>query len=211
MRKALLLRWGVVALVVMAAMAWGYNILTTERKINPSLPVYGQKSEDGTEHRVAGFSFVNQDGRTVTEKDFEGNIYVADFFFINCEGICPAMSAQMKRVHDHFIENPSVMLLSHTVKPEEDSVGALKKYSVDHGADPGKWHFVTGDKESIYRLARESYLVTASEGDGGHEDLVHTQYFALVDGRRRLRGFYDGTDSAEVNKLIGDINILNAE
>ena len=118
------------------------------------------------------------------------------------------MSTQLERVQARFKTETSVMILSHTVDPTRDSILALNRYATLHGADPKKWHFLTGDKKQLYDLARHSYLVTATDGNGGAEDFVHTEQFALVDKEKHIRGFYDGTDSVEVNRLIVDIEQL---
>lgn len=208
--KAVIIRWAVVAVIVFAAMIWGYFIITENQIKESSLPVYGQRNGDSTDHTISTFSLKDQDGKIITQSDFNGKIYVADFFFTTCEGICPLMSDQMERIAGKFKGNTNVLLLSHTVKPEEDSVPVLKTYAKNHNADSSQWHFVIGEKSVINKLARTSYLVGGTEGNET-SDFVHTQYFALIDPQKRIRGFYDGTDSIEVNKLISDIDILLKE
>lgn len=208
--KAVIFRWVVVAVVVMAAMTWGYFIINGSHIKMSALPVYGQRNNDSTDHKIADFQLTDQEGKIITQNDFNDKIYVADFFFTTCEGICPKMSNQMERIADKYKDNSSVLILSHTVKPEEDSVSVLKAYAEDHHADPSKWFFVTGKRNEINRLARKSYLVGGTEGNDD-EDFVHTQYFTLIDTQKRIRGFYDGTDSTEVNKLIADIEVLLRE
>ncbi|HXC05887.1 MAG TPA: SCO family protein [Bacteroidia bacterium] len=177
-----------------------------------TLPFYGDKvagpKGDTTYHTVGPFSLINQLGKTITEKDLDGKIYVADYFFANCRSICPKMSSQLERVQTRFKNEPDFMILSHTVDPARDTVAALERYASMHQADPQKWFFLTGDKKQLYDLARHSYLVTATEGNGGAEDFVHTEQFALVDKEKHLRGFYDGTDSAKVSQLISDVEQL---
>jgi len=178
------------------------------------LPIYGEKDIKGTDtlfHSVPSFSFINQDGTITTDKDFEGSVYVTDFFFTTCGSICPIMSTQMERVAAAFKNNKEVKFLSHTVDPETDSVKQLKQYAISHHADTKQWMFVTGDKKQLYNIARKGYLLDAHQGDGGVDDFIHTQNFALIDKDKRIRGFYDGTDSSEVNQLINDINLLLAE
>ncbi len=205
--KAVLFRWLIVGIIVLSAMIWGYFIITENVVRKPSLPVYGVKNNDSTDHVIAVFSLTDQNGKIITEENFSGKIYVADFFFANCEGICPVMSSQMERVAENYRANTNVMFLSHSVKPEEDSVPVLKEYAEKHQANDDQWHFVTGKRSEINTLARSSYLLVGEEDDGGI-DFVHTPFFALIDTQKRIRGFYDGTDSTDVNKLIGDINIL---
>ncbi|MBP6334392.1 MAG: SCO family protein [Bacteroidia bacterium] len=189
-------------------MYWGYRISNPEKPDEVVLPVFGPPGEEGTGHFISDFSFTDQTGKEITQNDFKDKYYVTDFFFVRCEGICPIMTNQMKRVYDKFKSDDRIRFLSHTVKPEQDSVSVLAEYAREHGADPSIWHFVTGDKKSLYQMARKSYLVTVSEGDGSQEDLVHTQFFALVDPQRRIRGYYDGTDSLEVDKLIHDLGVV---
>lgn len=182
------------------------------------LAIYGEKSyeskngkSDTTYHTIQNFSFTNQDGKTVTEKDFENSVYVTDFFFTTCHTICPIMSTQMERIANHFKGNKEVKFLSHTVDPEIDTVEQLKSYAIKHNADAKQWMFVTGEKKALYDIARTSYLLDASEGNGGPDDFIHTQNFALIDKDKRIRGYYDGTDSTQMNQLIKDIDLLLSE
>ncbi|MEO5643497.1 MAG: SCO family protein [Bacteroidia bacterium] len=159
-------------------------------------------------HLVFDFSLTDQTGKTVTRKDFENSITVVDFFFTSCQGICPVMNTQMKRVYDKFRGNKEVKFISHTVNPEKDSVEVLAAYAKKFDADASQWHFVTGDKPQLYKLARKSYLISDTNGNGGVEDFVHSQNFAMIDKEGHIRGVYDGTDSVEVNRLIIEINVL---
>ncbi len=162
-------------------------------------------------HTIADFSFVNQNGKTITQKDYEGKIYVADFFFTTCGSICPKMTANLFDVQKAIANNPKVMLLSHTVFPETDSVPALKAYAIKHGVNDAKWNLVTGDKRKIYTMARKSYLAVKLGRPDQLYDMVHTENFVLVDAKRRVRGFYDGTKKEEITQLIEDINFLSNE
>lgn len=162
-------------------------------------------------HTISDFSFVNQNGKTITQKDYEGKIYVADFFFTTCGSICPKMTTNLVEVQKAIINNPKVMLLSHTVFPEVDNVSVLKAYAVKNGVDDSKWNLVTGDKKEIYAMARKSYLAVKMGKPSELYDMVHTENFVLVDAKRRVRGFYDGTKEEDVLKLIEDINFLSNE
>lgn len=162
-------------------------------------------------HTIADFSFTNQNGKTITQKDYEGKIYVADFFFTTCGSICPVMSKNMIDVQNAFLNNPKVMILSHTVTPEIDSVPVLKKYALKEGVIDTKWNLVTGDKKDIYRMARKSYLAVKLGKPEELYDMVHTENFVLVDADKHVRGFYDGTKKEEVQKLIEDIKWLLTE
>lgn len=161
-------------------------------------------------HKIADFAFTNQNGKTITQKDYEGKIYVADFFFTTCGSICPKMTTNLVEVQKAILNNPKVMLLSHTVTPEIDSVPVLKAYAVKNGVVDSKWNLVTGDKKDIYTMARKSYLAVKLGKPDELYDMVHTENFVLVDSKRRVRGFYDGTDKKEIERLIADINWLSA-
>ncbi len=163
---------------------------------------------DSVHHIVKNFSFIDQTGKTITENDFKGKLYVTNFFFTTCVSICPVMNNQMQRVAEAYKNEPNVLFLSHTVYPENDSVSVLAAYAETQNADASRWHFVTGSKKAIYDMARTSYLLSADSGDGGIDDFVHTQKLALVDTDRHVRGIYDGLNPKDVDRLIGDIAIL---
>jgi protein SCO1/2 len=149
-------------------------------------------------HRIADFSLTNQNGKTITQNDFR-------------ENICIAMTDNLLKVQKKIKNNPNVMLLSHSVTPKIDSVAQLKKYALEKGVIDQKWHLVTGDKKVIYELARKSYLAVKEDGDGGSFDMIHTENFILVDPDRRVRGFYDGTDLKEIQRLLEELEILIQE
>ena len=162
-------------------------------------------------HTIADFSFVNQNGDTITQKNYEGKIYVADFFFTTCGSICPKMTTNLADVQKAILNNPKVMLLSHTVFPEVDSIPVLKAYAIKHGVVDSKWNLVTGDKKEIYTMARKSYLAVKLGRPDQLYDMVHTENFVLVDQKRRVRGFYDGTNKEEIKRLLDDIDFLSKE
>ncbi|WP_406844810.1 SCO family protein [Flavobacterium soyae] len=162
-------------------------------------------------HTIADFSFINQNGDTITQKNYEGKIYVADFFFTTCGSICPKMSTNLVEVQKAVLNNPKVMLLSHTVFPEVDSVSVLKAYAVKYGVVDSKWNLVTGDKKEIYTMARKSYLAVKLGRPDQLYDMVHTENFVLVDQKRRVRGFYDGTKKEDISRLLEDIDFLSKE
>ncbi len=159
-------------------------------------------------HTIANFELINQNGDTITEQDYEGKIYVADFFFTTCPTICPIMTKNMATIQGNILEDDDVLLLSHSVTPQIDSVPQLKKYAIEKGVVDAKWNLVTGDKKQIYELARKSYLAVKTDGDGGPFDMIHTENFILVDKEKRIRGFYDGTNPEEIEKLLGDLAVL---
>ena len=161
-------------------------------------------------HKIGDFSLTNQNGKIITQDDYKNKIYVADFFFTTCQTICPIMTKNMHEVQKQFITDDEVMILSHTVTPDIDTVAQLKRYAQEKGVNASKWNLVTGDKKQIYELARKSYLAVKDDGDGGPFDMIHTENFMLIDKERQIRGFYDGTDMKEVERLIDDIKILKA-
>lgn len=207
-----------IAVVLAVAIPVAYTILAPSEPlpiyqpadINPKL-VDESVQHQTHSHRVGAFSLWNQNGQNITEANYEGKIYVADFFFATCEGICPKMSAQMERMSAVFANDAEIMFLSHSVTPEIDSVEVLSEYAQLYGAEAGKWNLVTGDKKQIYELARKHYFAVTTEGDGGKSDFIHTENFVLVDKDKRLRGFYDGTDPDAVNQCIEDIRTLKEE
>lgn len=161
-------------------------------------------------HTIADFKLVNQNGDTITQADYADKIYVADFFFTTCATICPIMTDHMVQIQKELRNDPDILLLSHSVTPDIDTVAQLKRYAVKKGVDDRKWNLVTGDKRQIYELARKSYLA-AKDAPYNKYDLVHTENFVLVDKQRRIRGFYDGTDPESIDQLLEDIQILKKE
>jgi protein SCO1/2 len=162
-------------------------------------------------HKIAPFSFENQNGKTITQDDYEGKIYIADFFFTTCPTICPKMTANMVNIQEEILNDSTVMLLSYSVTPKIDSVLQLKKYAIEKGVNDEKWNLLTGNKKEIYTMARKSYLVVKEDGDGGPYDMIHTENFILVDPEKRIRGFYDGTDTLAMRELLIDLEILKDE
>lgn len=171
------------------------------------------------DHTIADFAFTNQNGKIVTQKNYEGKIYVADFFFTTCGSICPKMTNNMVWLQNQIKNNPKVMLLSHSVTPDIDSVSVLKKYALKKGVIDSKWNLVTGNKKDIYYIARKSYLAVKTGKPSEMYDMVHTENFILVDSKRRIRGFYDGTNLdgptepgiKNVKQLLEDITFLCSE
>ena len=169
-------------------------------------------SNYSTIHQIPNFSFTNQDNQTVSEKTVDGKIYVANFIFTRCGSICPKMTANMGILQNKFKEDKDIIFLSHSVTPEMDSVPALRRYANQKGIISGKWHFMTGNKEEIYRLAKQQYFAGDTIGyyQSGNE-FLHTENFILVDKHRRIRGVYNGTLPIEMDRLIDDIGNLKQE
>jgi protein SCO1 len=161
-------------------------------------------------HRIADFSLINQNGETITQEFYKNKIYVADFFFTTCQTICPIMTDHMYDIQKETISDPDVLLLSHSVTPEIDSVAQLKRYAKKKLVNASKWNLVTGDKKQIYELARKSYLAVKDAGSGGPFDMIHTENFMLIDKKQQIRGFYDGTEAKEIERLLEDIKVLKA-
>lgn len=175
--------------------------------VNPEL-VDSTMQHVAIDHRIADFKFTNQNGKIITQKEYEGKVYVADFFFTTCPTICPIMTKNMADVQNALKDNDQVMLLSHTVMPDVDTVPVLKKYAVENGVNDQKWNLVTGAKEDIYSIARKSYLAVKLGAPEELYDMVHTENFVLVDQKRRVRGFYDGTNADDMKRLIEDVKFL---
>jgi protein SCO1/2 len=178
------------------------------------LPILGAREVVGTDsvyHVIAPFQFVDQDSTLVTNATVAGKIYVADFFFTSCRTICPIMKKQMLRVYEATTDMPDVLLISHTIDPEWDTVALLHDYAERLGVDSRRWHFVTGIKDSIYKIAQTSYYATAMEDRTEPDGFIHSGAFLLIDRKGRIRGKYDGTREEEVNQLVGDIKRLRRE
>jgi protein SCO1/2 len=178
--------------------------------VNPQL-VDSDMQRTAKAHRIADFSLIDQAGKTVTNKDFENKIYVADFFFTTCPSICPKMTASLSELSGFYKNDNDIMFLSHSVTPVKDSVSVLAAYAEKYGVDHEIWKLVTGDKKHIYELARRSYFAVTTEGDGGVKDFIHTENFILVDKERKIRGFYDGTSAEDMELLKSDVTILRYE
>jgi protein SCO1 len=162
-----------------------------------------------TLHTIAPFQFTNQDGKAITNANFKNKIYVASFFFTICPGICPKLTANLSKVADAFKDNPEVMFISHSVTPDIDSVSQLKQYAIEHGIRSGQWHLITGDKEEIYSLARQSYFAEREIGfQNSTQGFLHTEHFILVDQDGHIRGIYNGTLELEGERLVEDIKLL---
>lgn len=208
--------FGIVLLVLSAVIiSLFYNALQPHK----NLPVYQPAMVDRTlvdsalhykkkYHTIADFDLINQNGEKITQENYRDKIYVADFFFTTCPGICPLMTKNMAKIQAAVLDQEDVLLLSHSVTPAIDSVPQLKRYAVKKGVIDRKWNLVTGDKKHIYELARKSYLAVKSDGDGGPYDMIHTENFILVDKERRIRGFYDGTNEKEIERLLTDVELL---
>jgi len=163
-------------------------------------------------HKIPSFSLIDQDGQTITEKTFDHKIYVADFFFTSCPGICPKMTNNMNLIQEAFKNNEDVLLLSHSVTPEKDSVSVLKNYAEAHGVISGKWHLVTGNQKEIYNLGRKSYFVEEDLGlQKDTDEFLHTENFILVDKNKHIRGIYNGLNKTSIEQLIADIKTLKEE
>ena len=158
-------------------------------------------------HKISDFKLTNQNGKEITQANYKDKIYVADFFFTTCQDICPVMTKNMYQLQEELKNDNQILLLSHTVIPEVDTVEQLKEYAIENNVDDSKWNLVTGDKKQIYELARKSYLAV-EDSNYSQYDMIHTENFMLIDKERQIRGFYDGTNSEDINRLLKDIEIL---
>lgn len=165
-----------------------------------------------TFHTISPFALTNQHGDLISEKTFKGKIYVTNFFFTTCPGICPKMTANMTLVQTEFLKDEDVLLLSHSVTPDIDSIAALNNYAKREGVVPGKWHLVTGPENEIYKLGRNEYFVEEDLGITKDDDeFLHTENFVLIDQNKHIRGIYNGLNKASVQQLIYDIKSLQKE
>tara|TARA_A100001234_G_scaffold169646_1_gene150901 strand:+ start:933 stop:1604 length:672 start_codon:yes stop_codon:yes gene_type:complete len=158
-------------------------------------------------HKISDFKLTNQNGKEITQANYKDKIYVADFFFTTCQDICPVMTKNMYQLQEELKNDNEILLLSHTVIPEVDTVEQLKEYAIENNVDDSKWNLVTGDKKQIYELARKSYLAV-EDSNFNKFDMIHTENFMLIDKEKQIRGFYDGTNSEEIKRLLKDIEIL---
>jgi len=218
MYKKFFKRYWPIILFLLVFSVVGVSLLTKAQTPEEKLPVYSPSMvspelvEEDIQyvkkyHKINPFSMTNQNGLTVTEMDYYDKIYVADFFFTTCPNICPIMTANMIYIQEKLKED-DIMLASFSVTPEIDTVEVLKKYSIDKGVNDEKWNLMTGDRVQIYDLARKSFLVAKEDPRGGENEMIHTENFVLIDKEKRIRGYYDGTNLEEIEKLLVDIEIL---
>lgn len=195
-----------------------YNLLKVDNRlkiynpvdVNPRL-VDDSMMHIHKNHTIADFKLMNQNGETITNNDYKDKIYIADFFFTRCQTICIAMAYNMGELQEFYKDDKDIMFLSHSVTPVIDSVSVLKEYAERKGVIDGKWNVTTGSKKHIYDLARKSYFAVTDEGTGDENDFIHTEQFVLVDKERRIRGYYDGTEKKDMEKLKNDIVLLKEE
>lgn len=210
-----LLKWSVLTLFLLVPILI-YLFLINFGKNHYELPIYYEeglpiegKGNDGKQHYIPAFSFINQDRQTVTEKDLKDKIYVANFFFVTCPSICPKMSSQVQRVQRYFEKDKDVMFVSFTVNPKHDTPEVLKEYAQEHKAIAGRWHFLTGEQDKIYDLARYGFALAVVDSSLKSPDaFIHSEKLVLVDKKSRIRGYYDGTDREDVDRLITEIKLL---
>lgn len=198
---------------LMSSIIIGLLLLSCSTK-EDKLPIFGQREVVGTDtvyHSIAPFSFVDQDSSIITNDTFHDKIYVADFFFTTCRTICPIMKTQMLRIYEATREMPDVLILSHTIDPDYDTVALLHDFADRLGVESRRWHFVTGVKDSIYKIAQTSYFATAIEDKTEPDGFIHSGAFLLIDKKQRIRGKYDGTKEEDVNRLIVDVKRLRRE
>ena len=218
MYKKFFKRYWPIILFLLVFSVVGVSLLTKAQTPEEKLPVYSPSMvspelvEEDIQyvkkyHKINPFSMTNQNGLTVTEMDYSDKIYIADFFFTTCPNICPIMTANMIYIQEKLKED-DIMLASFSVTPEIDTFEVLKKYSLDKGVNDEKWNLMTGDRVQIYDLARKSFLVAKVDPRGGENEMIHTENFVLIDKEKRIRGYYDGTNLEEIEKLLVDIKIL---
>lgn len=218
--KPVLKRVLVVVLLFAVAMTLRYFYLVNKNEALPIINPADIKSKEfisdslaqiNSNHIIRDFQLINQNGDTITQLVFKNKIYIANFFFASCKTICPNMNGGLQTVYDEYQGDSSVCFISHSSLPLEDSVPVLKAYSARFGAQLPQWQFVTGNKKEIYDLARNFYLMAETKNEGLEYDFIHSRYLALIDTHKRIRGYYDGTSTDDVSKLIEDIAMLKKE
>lgn len=168
--------------------------------------------EERSFHKIPDFKLIDQLGDTISQSTFENKIYVTDFFFTTCPGICPKMTGNMAKIQEEFKNDNDILLLSHSVMPKTDSVSALKAYANNNNVINNKWHLVTGDRNEIYTLGRDHYFVESDLGEvKSIDDFLHTENFLLIDKNKHIRGIYNGLNRASIAQLITDIKALQKE
>ena len=214
----------VIWLIWICGAGCGQHQPVTEKQVAPvGLPFYnsadftptwikpGEQVPDST-HRIPAFSFTDQDGDTISNNTVNGKIYVADFFFTSCPGICPKLTKNLKRVQDSFLLDNDVVLLSHSVTPEKDDAATLNRYAKNYGVQKGRWHLLTGNRDSMYRVARKGYFADEDLGQQrSADDFLHTENMLLIDRKGRIRGIYKGLSPQEMNNMITDIRLLKKD
>jgi protein SCO1/2 len=182
-----------------------------EATFTPNWLIVGSNAVN-TFHKIPEFNLINQLGETVTQNTFKDKIYITDFFFTTCPGICPKMTANMMVLQEEFLNDEEILLLSHSVTPKIDSVSVLKAYAENKGVNNYKWHLVTGERKQIYDLGRLAYFVEEDLGEVKTEDdFLHTENFVLIDKDRHIRGIYNGLNKTDVQQLIADVKTLKKE
>lgn len=195
-----------------------YHLLKVDKKlkiynpidVNPRLVAFSMK-HIRKDHSIANFELINQNGEIITSKNYKNKIYIADFFFTRCQTICISMAYNMSELQAYYKDDNELMFLSHSVTPVIDSVSVLKNYAESKGVIDGKWNVTTGAKKHIYALARKSYFAVLDKGNGDENDFIHTEQFVLIDKEKRIRGYYDGTDKKDMEKLKEDVVLLKKE
>jgi protein SCO1/2 len=205
------LAYGLTVLALIAAWWIGVKIIEGAQPLSSGLGYYAKDTTTAMNYLVRDFAFYDQESQLITRKNFENKIWLTDFFFSTCEGICPIMNMNLAAIQDSFASDTNLLILSHTVDPETDDVATLKAYAEKHRAIKNKWHFVTGEAATIYDLARTSYFAATPKDSTHGEDFVHSQLICLIDPHLHIRGYYDGTSGKDMLKLVKDIRLLEIE
>ena len=219
MKNSFLKRYGLIILFFIVFSVVGVSSFNYVQTPTKKLPIYSPSmvSDELVEedlryvkkyHRISDFSLFNQNGDSISHDNYKNKIYVADFFFTTCPDICPIMTGNMLYLQEKLKNIDDIMLASFSVTPEVDNVEVLKSYSLEKGVDDSKWNLMTGEKKQIYDLARKSFLVAKKIHNEQSHGMIHTENFVLVDKEKRIRGYYDGTNIEEMDRLLDDIEIL---
>jgi protein SCO1/2 len=204
--------WGALLLVLGAVLGAGFVELLKPASAKDPAGTYVRTSPQPVLGQVSDFSLTERDGRTVNKRDLEGRVWIADFFFTSCAGVCPMMSSAMSRLQERLADMEGVTLVSISVDPERDTPERLRRYADRYEADPARWWFLTGDKADIYRLSRESFRLSVEENTGDSsdqtEDVLHSSKFVLLDQEGRIRGYYEGDVPEALDALVADVRFL---
>src|SRR5450432_4025726 len=199
-------------ILVFALPVLAYALISWYQNKYEKLPVYNSPGKnENLLTQLSSFNFLNQDGRKLNKNDWDNKILVVDFFFTHCPSVCPKMTASLKQVNNYFTEEKFLQIASFTVDPERDSSTQLKKYAALFDLKTNHWNLITGSKKDIYKLARNGFKIVATDGDGGPDDFIHSDKIILIDTKKNIRGYYEGTSPDEIEKLITDIKKLENE
>ncbi len=206
--------WLITSLLIVLPLI-AFSVVRWYQDSHTPLPVFGKTTIDSNgeiiQHQISSFTMMNQDDQIYSSDVLKNKIVIANFFFSACSSVCPKMMSHIKSLQNDFADDTSIAIISFTVDPKRDNSERLYKYASNYNINKKRWNLLTGDKKEIYKLARNSFYLTASDGDGGDNDFIHSEQVILIDKYKRIRGYYDGTDDKAMEKLQNDIKKLEYE